>query len=468
MFNEIQSWIDQFLAFSKTHQAIGFALSAWGLTTATYVFRNLPVRIFRFLKSQLTTTLEINNEEQGNNLYTFHNFCRWLFDRKTRSYSRNLMLASGWEKVANHSDGYHRMVGYVGPGDGRHFFFHKGRPFWVSLTSQREGVLHSNIKRTITVTTVGRDHAVITDLIDQFIHKTPPEQVCLYQFNGREWNLRTQFASRSSDAVTLNYGVKEKILERIRVFDASREWYRQAGITYKLGLLFHGPTGTGKTSLARVLASSLNRSMYELNLNTVTDATLGIALSNQDLKKSILLIEDFNDVTAVRARARQDMGPAVRNARLPVPPSSQSCDEEPTLSDVLKEMQEPVFRPLSLSTVLRELDGVAGLEDCIVIFTTNSVMDIDPAILRPGRIDEHYLLDHLHHEAVVRYIQRFVPGYEPKPGEQFAPLAGAVLQSYLLRNPTNYTQFIASIPREACSVHHLPSFSDTPKETVTA
>jgi len=43
---------------------------------------------------------------------------------------------------------------------------------------------------------------------------------------------------------------------------------------------------------------------------------------------------------------------------------------------------------LSLECVLNTMDGVKELKDAMVIFTTNHIEDIDPAFIRPGRIDK--------------------------------------------------------------------------------
>jgi chaperone BCS1 len=54
-------------------------------------------------------------------------------------------------------------------------------------------------------------------------------------------------------------------------------------------------------------------------------------------------------------------------------------------------VNKPVDDELTLEYVLNILDGIVEMHDAIIVFTTNHIEEIDPAVIRPGRVD--YMLE---------------------------------------------------------------------------
>jgi SpoVK/Ycf46/Vps4 family AAA+-type ATPase len=99
-----------------------------------------------------------------------------------------------------------------------------------------------------------------------------------------------------------------------------------------------------------------------------------------------------------------------------------------------------------LSGILNAFDGIVSLDDRLIFLTTNVLSSIDPAMIRPGRVDHVIEVGYLKDSTIREYIAMMFPG-RPNPIEQFAPIAGCQLQQYYLENSDDYEAFVASIPR---------------------
>ena len=62
---------------------------------------------------------------------------------------------------------------------------------------------------------------------------------------------------------------------------------------------------------------------------------------------------------------------------------------------------------LNLSGLLNVLDGVVDTPERIVVMTTNHPEVLDPALIRPGRIDQKLLLGYMRGPAVVQMIEHY-------------------------------------------------------------
>lgn len=68
------------------------------------------------------------------------------------------------------------------------------------------------------------------------------------------------------ESVVLDADLKEMIVNDIKKFFASYQWYQDKGVPYRRGYLLHGPPGTGKTSFTCAVAGALNLNICYLNL----------------------------------------------------------------------------------------------------------------------------------------------------------------------------------------------------------
>ncbi len=152
---------------------------------------------------------------------------------------------------------------------------------------------------------------------------------------------------------------KEKLRELVELPLIRPDLFEKAGIKPSKGILLTGPPGTGKTLLAKAVATEANANFISIKGPELISKWVG---------------ESEKHVREIFKKARQ------------VAPAIIFFDEFDSISKVrgsgLNDSTEKVVNQL-----LTELDGIEELEKVIVLAATNRADLIDPALLRPGRID---------------------------------------------------------------------------------
>ncbi|KAE8130815.1 hypothetical protein BDV38DRAFT_43090 [Aspergillus pseudotamarii] len=259
-----------------------------------------------------------------------------------------------------------------------HFFTYKGS--WVALYRQPYKETGSpwfaNMERLYFYAVPWKRH-VLDDLINE-IHKTPvngdPKQVAVYEGfkvgSSFQWMQVASKQPRFLSTVALDQGKKRAVVEDLKEFLNPRtyDWYRPRGLPYRRGYLIHGPPGTGKSSLSLALASSSYLDIYALSLSAVgLDETILATLFRDLPTHCIVLLEDI-DEAGIKKRSSDS------------PPSGK-----PDHNGVGRNLWSA--GSVTLSAVLNAIDGVAAQENRLLIMTTNHPERLDPALLRPGRVD---------------------------------------------------------------------------------
>ena len=95
---------------------------------------------------------------------------------------------------------------------------------------------------------------------------------------------------------------------------------------------------------------------------------------------------------------------------------------------------------LTFSGLLNAIDGVAAGEGRILFATTNHIERLDPALIRPGRIDRKELIGHAEPDQLRRLFVRFFGDQDPSMADYFAETLGNVelpmsaVQTYLIQH----------------------------------
>jgi hypothetical protein len=197
----------------------------------------------------------------------------------------------------------------------------------------------------------------------------------------------------------------EDLIEEIKRWRNSEKWYKERSIPWKLGVLFYGPPGNGKTASVRVLGKTLDLPIlcYDLATMTNQDFTRQWRKGVTNSSPAIALIEDID---------------AVFNGRTNIMPGG-----------------------LTFDCLLNCLDGVSSNDGILLIITTNNIDKLDPALgipnghkeisTRPGRIDKMVFMGNPDQAGRLKMAKRILSGWEeliPKTVEEGANDSGAQFQ----------------------------------------
>jgi proteasome regulatory subunit len=160
----------------------------------------------------------------------------------------------------------------------------------------------------------------------------------------------------------------EEIKEVIELPLKKPELFKKVGITPPKGILLHGPPGTGKTLLAKAVATSTKSTFIEI---------VGSELVQKFIGEGAKLVKEVFQLAREKA------------------PSIVFIDELDALAatrvDVGTSGEREVQR--TFMQLLAEIDGFKSLDNVKIIGCTNRKDILDPAILRPGRLDRHISVD---------------------------------------------------------------------------
>ena len=139
--------------------------------------------------------------------------------------------------------------------------------------------------------------------------------------------------------------------------------FRRLGIRPAKGFLLYGPPGTGKTLLAKAVAREAEANFISTKSSDLLSKWYG---------------ESEQQISRLFARARQ------------VAPCIIFIDELDSLVPARGAggAGEPQVTERVVNTLLAEMDGIEEMQSVVVIGATNRPTLIDPALLRPGRLDE--------------------------------------------------------------------------------
>ncbi|KAG0166293.1 hypothetical protein DFQ28_007716 [Apophysomyces sp. BC1034] len=257
------------------------------------------------------------------------------------------------------------------------------------------------------------------DLLKQFIqewcdiyNQSDDDNIDIYKYTALRWSWIRSIEPRSFGTVNLKEGVKEKILQDMETFCKRKKWYKSRGIPYRRGYLLHGPPGTGKTSLIQALASKMRMNVAIVSLLEVkSDSDFSDMLSDVP-SKSILVIEDIDHY----------------------------------MSSVSGKQTSRV----TMSGMLNALDGIQGQEGSMVFMTGNQIDKLNPALLRPGRMDVKVLLTYADRGQTEDMFWRFF-GHDYDTMEPVSTEKKAKLQKYCNR-------FLENIPEDHVTTAEIQNY----------
>ncbi|VFQ95681.1 unnamed protein product [Cuscuta campestris] len=210
----------------------------------------------------------------------------------------------------------------------------------------------------------------------------------------------------SFEKLAMDVGKKKDIVDDLIAFKEGGDFYARIGKAWKRGYLLYGPPGTGKSTVIAAMANLLNYDIYDLELASVGDNTRLKQLLAQTTSKSIVVIEDIDcslDITGNRNKN------SMENPRVSIENNNEECP--PSKSQGGRGVSK-----VTLSGLLNVIDGLWSTYsgERVIVFTTNHVEKLDPALTRRGRMDKHIELSYCTFEGF-KVLARNYLGLEDHP-----------------------------------------------------
>ncbi len=195
--------------------------------------------------------------------------------------------------------------------------------------------------------------------------------------------------------------------------------HRQLFVEHKLpapkGILLYGPPGCGKTLIAKAVANSLAKKVAELSGDKASRSYFLNIKGPELLNKYVGETERQIRLVFQRAREKSEEGV----------PVIVFFDEMDSLfrtrgTGISSDMESTIVPQL-----LAEIDGVEALRNVIVIGASNREDLIDPAILRPGRLDVKIKIERPDAEAASQIFGRYLTADLPLDDDEVVSLGGS-------------------------------------------
>ena len=314
---------------------------------------------------------------------------------------------------------------YVNPIKASGIVKYKGTPVVLNMTSSicNDGTRGAQTVN-VTMTTIRTDENIrnLRELVERMIvynQKKCHESWCelnIIHSRGVQCYFETISRKfRTFDDVYITDEEQNLLTSSLDKFVSRRDWYLKNNIPYHFGIILYGQPGSGKSSLAQAIANYVGAKLFVLNgddiLHLPDHLSENGALRNTVSKDlyQVILVEDIdcgfeNELTAGYGRNYQ----SVRDNK----------------------------RVNGLASLLNSIDGVTAPSNTIFIFTTNHIEKLDPALIRPGRIDLKLEIGYVNNETFNKFCSSHYGKTVPTDFRIKDGLTFAELQLHIMKNAT--------------------------------
>jgi len=213
----------------------------------------------------------------------------------------------------------------------------------------------------------------------------------------------------------------EAIRDAVELPFAHPDLFREHGLRSPKGVLLYGPPGCGKTLIAKAVASSLAQMMQAKLGDSREVRSYFLNVKGPELLNKYVG-ETERHIRLIFARAREKASQGM--------PVVVFFDEMESLFRTRGTGLSSDVETTIVPQLLAEIDGVERLDNVIVIGASNREDMIDPAILRPGRLDVKIKIERPDaegaHEIFSKYLTADLPIHPHDLGQHGGDAAAAV------------------------------------------
>jgi len=240
-----------------------------------------------------------------------------------------------------------------------------------------------------------------------------------YNSNNRNMNViwnECEFKS-SRTFNNLFFENKKLLLNKLNFFINNKDWYDYEGHPWTFGIGLHGPPGTGKTSVIKSIANKLNRHIIIIPLSKIKTQTqfneyfFEEYYSNKNYRKidfseKIIVFEDIDCMSEIVKKRKNVSDSDSEDGNMDMVKDFKDNEidkklhiQNKLLNKIAKKVDDEhndscIFNVvkdnddvITLSYILNIIDGIRETPGRILIITSNNYDSLDPALVRPGRID---------------------------------------------------------------------------------